>query len=101
MRCVSVKKDNFMKKLTIFLIITFYFIYCSKRDKPNEPVIETINGIEYVHNQAEPLYPDRQVVFEEEFSITGEDSETGEIYLFRPAQFTVDNDENIFVNKKV
>ena len=88
-----------MKKLiALILVLAFLsFISCGKGSiGKNTPVVETIDGVEYVHNQDIPIHPDRTVEFEEELTITGEDEETGDIYLYQLYFFTVDEYNNVY-----
>lgn len=85
-----------MKKILVLFIATLFFsLSCSK--KPEQAYsIETIDGIEFVHNGAEPLHPDADVRFEEDLSILPEDEE-GNIILYRPYSYTVDEEGSIYI----
>ena len=77
--------------LIVFLILSA----CS--EKPESATrVEIIDGIKYIHNTEIPLHPNRSVTFEEDLSIGGEDDE-GNIILFRPMRFLVDQNENIYI----
>ena len=85
-----------MKKILVLIIVTFFFsLTCSK--KPERAYsIETIDGIEFVHNGAEPLHPDADVRFEEDLSIFPEDEE-GNIILYQPYSYTVNEVGSIYI----
>jgi len=85
-----------MKKILILFIVTFFFsLSCNK--KPERAYsIETIDGIEFVHNGAEPLHPDSDVRFEEDLSILPEDEE-GNIILYQPYSYTINEAGSIYI----
>jgi len=58
--------------------------------------VERINGVEYIHNPATPLHPEKTVTFVEDLSISGEDKD-GNIILFEPWLSLVDDNENIYI----
>lgn len=58
--------------------------------------VENIDGVEYVHNPADPLNPGGGPRFEEDLSIEAEDEE-GNIRFYRPAALLVDRNDNIYV----
>ena len=58
--------------------------------------VEVKEGIEYVHNSAEPLYPSKSIRFVEELSIFPED-EDGQILIYRPGSYAVDEDGQIYI----
>ena len=80
----------------LFLVVLCVLVYsCSQTDKAAAD-IEVIDGVSLVHNGETPLYPDKMVVFEEELGIAPEDAE-GNIILFQPSQFVVDDSGNIYI----
>ncbi len=83
------------KALFIFVILSFLILSACKKpvDKAR---VEIIDGVEYIHNTETPMYPDKTVTFVEDLSIGGED-EKGNIILFRPQRFIVDQNENIYI----
>ena len=81
--------------LIILTFISITWISCNKKAE-NAATVEVIDGIEHIHNPGTPLYPDRKVSFEEELSIGGED-EDGNIQLYQPGSFVVDQSENIYI----
>lgn len=88
-----------MKKLLSATLILFLILCFSCKDKSklgSNTSVEIINGVEYVHNTETPLHPHKTISFEEELSI-GEKDEEGQIVLYRPGRFIVDEDENIYV----
>lgn len=86
-----------MKKMIFPVIILSILVFCSAEKKAKEPVVEIIDGVEYVHNPAEPVYPEKSVVFEEELTLTGENAKTGEVYLYEFYRFFVNKNGYIFV----
>ena len=58
--------------------------------------VETKDGIEYAHNSKTPLHQDATVVFEEDLSIEPVD-EKGNIRIYSPTRFAVDESGNIFI----
>jgi hypothetical protein len=85
------RKGVFIFSLIVFMILSA----CSKKPE-NATRVEIIDGIKYIHNTEIPLHPNKTVVFEEDLSIGGEDDE-GNIILFRPMRFLVDQNENIYI----
>lgn len=59
-----------MKKiLALFIVTLFFSLTCSKKPEPAYS-IETIGGIEFVHNSETPLYPEKSVEFVEDLTIS-------------------------------
>lgn len=88
------------KKLAYLILCMFLLIVvagCKK--KAAGPKVETIEGVTFIHNQATPLHPDKTVTFEEEFTFKEKD-ETGEIRLFNPGNFAVDNQDRVYIEDK-
>ena len=85
-----------MKKILVLFIVTFFFsLTCIK--KPERAYsIETIEGIEFVHNSGTPLYPEKTVEFVEDLTISSENDE-GEILLFLPNRCAVNEEGNIYI----
>jgi len=87
-----------MKKVLFIFSITAFIIWSACSEKPERTAsVEIIDGVEYVHNTEIPLHPDKTVSFEEDLSIGGEDDE-GNIVLFQPTSFIVDQNENIYIS---
>jgi hypothetical protein len=84
------------KHLPCFLILFVCFCPACSKKQENGAAVEVIEGIEYVHNPGIPLYPDKTVVFEEEISIGSEDAE-GNILLYRPGWYLVDQKGFVFI----
>lgn len=83
--------------MCVFLI--FYFTIDGNNQKSESvPMVETIDGIEYVHNSKIPLFPDKTVTFIEELSI-GEEDLDGNVILFNPFLHLVDENENIYISE--
>jgi len=88
------------KKLAYLILCMFILLVvagCKK--KAAGPKVETIEGVTYIHNQATPLHPDKTVTFEEEFTFKEKD-ETGEIRLFKPGNFAVDDQDSVYIEDK-
>lgn len=68
---------------------------CGKKSRSGFSV-ETKDGIEYAYNSETPLNQDATVVFEEDLSIEPED-ENGNIRIYSPTRFSVDENGNIFI----
>ena len=88
-----------MNKYLIWFILICLLIWpgCNNNKSDISPEIEVIDGIEYVHNPAVPLYPEITVAFQEELAIEEED-EAGNIQLYRPGQYAVNAKGNIFIS---
>jgi hypothetical protein len=85
------------KKLAYLILCIFLvFVVVGCKKKAAGPKVETIAGVTYVHNQATPLHPEKMVSFEEEFTFKEKD-ETGEIRLFKPGSFAVDNQDRVYI----
>lgn len=84
-------KEILIHLLTVLIVLS---IACKEQNKANTEVIE---GVELIHNTEIPMYSERTVSFEEELSIREEDK-SGNIILFRPSWYAVDNKENIFIS---
>jgi len=86
-----------MKKVLLCFVLSVVFLLSTCTRKPESAAkVEVIDGVEYVHNTDIPMHPDRTVSFEEELSISPEDEE-GNIVLFRPAWYVVDEEEFIYI----
>lgn len=89
-----------MKKiLLIFLLSLLVVVMSCNKGPDNVAQVEVIDGVTHIHNPDIPLYPDRTVVFEEELSIGGED-EAGNIVLYQPFRFAVDELGNIYISDR-
>ncbi len=85
-----------MKKILILFIATLFFsLSCSKKSDQAYS-IETIDGIEFVHNPETPLYPEKTVEFVEDLTITSE-NDKGEILLYLPNRCAVNEEGNIYI----
>ena len=84
--------------LTVSIGLVFALILslpgCKKRE--NGVKVETIDGVTYVHNPAEPSHPEKSVIFEEEFTFSDKD-ETGEIRLFKPGRYAVSTQGQVYI----
>jgi hypothetical protein len=87
------------KGLYIFSLIVFMILSACSEKPESAARVEIIDGIKYVRNTEIPLHPNKTVAFEEDLSIGGEDDE-GNIVLFRPSRFLVDQSENIYITDR-
>jgi hypothetical protein len=90
-------EDITMKRKVSALIFCLLLLLVSCKQKSAEPKIETANGVIFVHNPAIPLLPDRAVSFEEEFTLKEKD-EAGEIRLFKPGRYIIDEKDEIYIS---
>ena len=81
------------------LILCLLLNACARKEEDTHRV-EIKEGIEYVHNPKEPLYPGKSVHFEEELSIFPED-EDGKILIYRPDRYAVDEDGHIYICDRI
>lgn len=79
----------------IFMILFFLLFSCSKQEKKIEPVVEKINGVEYIHNPAEPLHSEKTVDLEYERTYDGID-ENGEVVIYRINNFYVGENGKLY-----
>jgi len=87
-----------MKKILLIFAIATLLMWPACNKKPESSArVEVIDGIENVHNPKTPLYPNKTGIFEQDLKIGGED-EDGNIILFKPGNFVVDEKENIYIN---
>jgi hypothetical protein len=61
-----------------------------------EAEIETVDGVEWVHNPATPRFPERSLTLQEELVIGGRD-ESGNSLLFQPTRFLVSPNDDILI----
>lgn len=83
------------KTLVLFIVALFFSLTCNKKSEPAYS-IETIDGIEFVHNSGTPLYPGKTVEFVEDLSISPE-NDKGEILLYFPIRCAVNEEGNIYI----
>ncbi len=72
------------------------FVACSRSGSPDPARVETIGGVELVHNPATPLHPARSVRLVEELAIAPTDA-AGKILLSRPGSYAVAADGRIAI----
>ena len=82
--------------VSLIIMFTLIFTPACKKKSQAEAVIETVDGIPWVHNPATPLNPDKSASFEEDLTLGGED-DLGEGTLYVPAQIAVDAQRRIYV----
>ena len=86
------KKALFILSIIVLMILSA----CSKKPESSARV-EIIDGIENVHNTKTPLHPNKTATLELDLEIGGED-EDGNIILYKPDKFVVDEKENIYIS---
>jgi len=90
--------DVTLKRIFVLLSICvslFSLDYENVQRSKAQATIESIQGIEYIHNTETPLFPDKTVRCVADLSITSEDK-SGIVALFKPRLAYVDADENIY-----
>lgn len=83
-------------RVLIFTLVLISFVSSCSKAPENLATREIIDGIEYVHNTVEPLYPDASLFLELELSIGGEDQE-GNVVLYELGSTIVDDAENVYI----
>lgn len=81
--------------MSVFLVI-FWTAFNKDQKSASKARVETINGVECIHNTGTPLHTDKTVTFAEDLSISGEDKD-GNIVLSEPRLSFVDDNENIYI----
>ncbi len=79
----------------LFPLCLLFLLYSEGQGQSQKPVVEIIDGIEHVHNPAEPLYPGKTVILEEEITFNGEDK-NGNLIVYKIERFKVYNSGNIY-----
>jgi len=87
-----------MARFATAVICSGLLLWTACRKASNQPVVETIDGVEYVHNRAKPVHPELTASFAEEMTIGGE--RQGPVRLFQPGRFAVDEKGNIYVSDR-
>lgn len=89
-----------MKKIFLIALLALLIIGIScQKSRQKEAQVEVIDGVTIIHNPETPIYPERTVLFEEELSIGGED-ESGNIILYQPFRYAVDEKGNIYISDR-
>lgn len=86
-----------MNKTILIFFISILLTLTGCSSKSGKADVEFIDGVEYVHNPAEPLHPEKSVTFEEELTI-GEEGGPEEAILYSPRDVLVDKMDNIFIS---
>jgi hypothetical protein len=86
-----------MNKTLVIIIISILLILVGCSSKSEKADVESIDGVEYVHNPAEPLHPEKTVTFEEELTI-GEEGGAEDAILYRPRDILIDKMDNIYIS---
>ncbi len=82
-----------MRKWIILMVSALLTLSAACGKKQSSVRVEKIDGVEWVHNNAEPEHPQRTVSFVHELAI----GEKEEDKLFQPAGVTVSNDGRMFI----
>ncbi len=82
-------------KYFITLLLAVILISFSGVKDENVPFVETIDGVEYVHNTAVPRYPERTLELEEELCIG--DEENDELKVFKMGWCDIDDSGTLFI----
>ncbi len=86
-----------MRFTSYFVIAAFFsLLFAACGEKAPSAKIETIDGVQHIHNLETPLHPEKSVTFEEELAINEEDA-NGNIILFKPSRITIDSVGNICI----
>jgi len=85
-------------RLTSYFAIAAFFILLFAACGENAPSakIETIDGVQHIHNPEIPLHPEKTVTFEKELAINEEDA-NGNIILYKPSLIAIDSEGNICI----
>jgi len=86
-----------MNKTLVIVIISILLIFTGCSSKSGKADVESIDGVEYVHNPAEPLHPEKSVTFEEDLTI-GEEGGSEDTILYSPRSILVDKMDNIYIS---
>ena len=86
-----------LNKTLVIVIISILLTFIGCSSKSGKADVQFIDGVEYVHNPAEPLHPEQSVTFEEELTI-GEEGESEDVTLYRPRDILVDEMDNIYIS---
>ena len=85
---------HLLKYFTAAAVIVL-FCFCSKND--NETIIETIDGVSYVHNKTPKWGDEPKVTLEYVRQIGDYDAEDDNYFFYKPGYVLVDTDSNIYV----
>lgn len=78
------------------IVSCLFFCLPACKKEATGPKVEVIDGVTFVHNPATPQHPKRTLALEEDFTFKEKD-ETGEIRIFKPGRFTVDAQDNVYI----
>ncbi len=86
-----------MKKILGMGIVMVMGLYGACAPRAAGPNVETLDGIEYVHNPDVPIFPNRTVHFEEELTFGGDQGDD-KLLLNAPSDLQVDEYGHIYVS---
>lgn len=90
------KNKNRVISIVLFLSVSILLSVPCRHKSESPFSVETKDGVEYVHNSNTPLNQNATVVFEEDLSIEPVD-ENGNIRIYLPSYYAVDESDHIFI----
>lgn len=88
-----------MRLVRLVLVPVFLVLFSGCSEKSEAPKVETVDGVEHIQNPSTPLNPEKNVVFKEDLNISGK-NEDGEIILYQPGYYAVNEEENIYISDR-
>ncbi len=85
-----------MRYVSLFVFVLFLLAAACAPDAASEARIETVDGVEWIHNPATPRFPGRSLLLEENLALEGRGAD-GAIILFRPSRFLVGSEGEFYV----
>ncbi|MFA9453378.1 MAG: 6-bladed beta-propeller [Candidatus Aminicenantaceae bacterium] len=85
-----------MRHISLFAIVLALMAAACTPEAGFEARIETIDGVEWIHNPTSPQFPERSLTLEADLTLEGRDGD-GNIILFRPSRFRVGLDDDFYV----
>jgi len=92
----KIKRSPLGIAVCLSLVFSLFLWLPACKREPAGPKVETIDGVTFVHNPATPQHPKRTLALEEDFTFKEKD-EMGEIRIFKPGRFTVDAQDNVYI----
>ena len=85
-----------MRKISLCVIVLALMAAACAPETVSEARIETVDGVEWIHNPASPRFPERSLSLEEDFVLEGR-GEDGTMALFQPSRFLIGPDGEFYV----